>query len=304
MKSYQHRNCPACNGQPDPTTRVSSKVPAETLTFDELQSYWNGFFKAKVFFSYCKCADCGLMFAPTFFTGEQLEKLYREMPDNTAGVPMEALRRTQYGYFKSLKAHTRLAGGYLEIGPDIGLFTENCVREGAFDSYWLFEPNRSVWPALEQMMDGRENHIISEMFGFAQVPDGHISSAVMIHVLDHLIDPVAALRELREKLTPQAALLVVTHDESSLLRKVTGAGWPAYCLQHPQLFNADSIRSLMRAAGFEVVRTEKTVNHFPVTYLLKHLLWAFGVKFNIPQWDRFQIGLKLGNMLNVAVPTK
>lgn len=304
MESYQHRNCPACGGKPDPSTRVSSKVAAETLTFNELQAYWNGFFKDKVFFSYYNCSSCGLLFAPIFFTSDQLEKLYREMPDNTAGVPIEALRRTQYGYFKSLKKRSSLDGDYLEVGPDIGLFTENCVREGAFRNYWLFEPNRGVWGSLEKILAGKKGQIIPEMFGFSVVPENTVSAAVMIHVLDHLLDPVATLSELQQKLTPKAALLVVTHDESSLLRKITGTGWPAYCLQHPQIFNPDSIKILMNAAGYEVIRTEKTVNHFPVMYLFKHLMWAFGLRWNIPQWNRFSIGLKLGNMLNIAVPKK
>jgi hypothetical protein len=282
MENYQRRDCPACGGKPDPSTCVSSKVPAETLAFTDLQPYWNGFFKDKVFFSYYKCDGCGLLFAPTFFTSEQLEKLYREMPDNTAGLPIEALRRTQYGYFKSLEEHSSLEGDYLEVGPDIGLFTESCVREGAFKNYWLFEPNRSVWPSLENS----------------------ISSAVMIHVLDHLLDPVATIRELRQKLMPRSVLLVVTHDESSLLRKITGSGWPAFCLQHPQLFNPESIKALMNAAGYEVVHTEKTVNHFPVMYLLKHLLWALGLRVDIPQWNRLSVGLKLGNMINIAIPKR
>lgn len=304
MESYQHRNCPACGGKPDPCTRVSSKVAAETLPFSDLQAYWNGFFKDKIFFSYYKCVECGMLFAPIFFTSDQLEKLYREMPDNTAGVPIEALRRTQYGYFNSLKEHSSLGGDYLEVGPDIGLFTENCVREGTFKNYWLFEPNRSVWPSLEKIIAGRGGRIIPEMFDFTVVPQNSISSAVMIHVLDHLLDPVVTLRELQQKLTLQATLLVVTHDESSLLRKITGTGWPAYCLQHPQIFNPDSIKVLMNAAGYEVLHTEKTVNHFPAMYLLKHLLWAFGLRLAIPHWSKLSVGLKLGNMLNIAALKK
>ena len=304
MERYQNRNCPACGGKPDASTRVSSKVAAETLPFSDLQSYWNGFFKEKVFFSYYKCIDCSLLFAPVFFTDAQLEKLYREMPDNTAGVPIEALRQTQHGYFNSLKKHSSLDGVYLEVGPDIGLFTENCVQEGTYKKYWLFEPNRSVWPSLEKIIFGKEGEIISDMFGFSVVPQNSVDSAVMIHVLDHLLDPVATLQELQQKLTQQSRLLVVTHDESSFLRKITGTGWPAYCLQHPQIFNPDSIKVLMKAAGYKVTHMEKTVNHFPVMYLLKHLLWAFGLKLDVPQWSRFSIGLKLGNMLNIATPEK
>ena len=42
----------------------------------------------------------------------------------------------------------------------------------------------------------------------------------MIQVLDHLLDPIATLTELRAKLLPDAKLLIVTHNEQSLLRKM------------------------------------------------------------------------------------
>lgn len=303
--SYLRRNCPSCGTAPPDAPTDSSQMRAEDMQFADLVPYWNGFFKDKVFFSYARCGNCGLLYAPTFFNGPQLEELYGQMPPNMAEVPLEALRRTQYGYFASLKNCSPLAGGYIEVGPDVGLFTECCAREGKFDEYWLFEPNRDVAAVLEKTVNGSKHHIVHDMFGFACVPDGAASVAVMIHVLDHLLDPVATLRELRAKLAPDARLLLVTHDESSLLRRVVGWRWPAFCLQHPQIYNPDTIRRLLQRAGFDVERQDKTTNHFQVSFLLKHLLWAFGIKVNsVPSFGQITVGLKLGNMLTVATPTK
>jgi hypothetical protein len=298
---FSHRNCPICN-RDTPEATVASTPPAESMNLEELTPYWNGFFKKKVFFSYQRCAQCQLLYCPTFFSGEQLENLYKQMPDNTAGIPLSAMQRTQHGYFRSLKEFSKLDGNYLETGPDIGLFTENCINEGNFNKYWLFEPNREVWPQLENVTSGVETHISPEMFGFSSVPDKAVSAAVMIHVLDHLLDPLTILQKLHEKLTSNAILIVVTHDESSLLAKLTKAGWPAYCLQHPQLYNPVSIGKLMNAAGFKVLDVQKTANYFPVTYLAKHLLWALGMRMNIPQVGALQLPLKLGNILTVATP--
>jgi len=302
---YLDRVCPVCGGNSPRQVEISSEVRAESLVFDSLIPHWNGFFKDKVIFSYSRCDGCGLLYAPIFFNAHQLEKLYGQMPPNMSEVPLEALRRTQRGYFEALKSCSDLDGGFIEIGPDIGLFTENCVREGKFDEYWLFEPNRDVLPALSKIVEGRKSHIIHDMFGFSHVPDHSASAAVMIHVLDHLLDPVATLRELRQKLKLGARLLLVTHNESSLLRRIVGWRWPAFCLQHPQIYSPESMRTLLEAAGFEVLQVHKTVNYFQVNFLLKHLFWAFGIKIqSVPSFGQFTLGLKLGNMLTMAIPKR
>jgi hypothetical protein len=99
--------------------------------------------------------------------------------------------------------------------------------------------------------------------------------------------------------------VLVTHDESSLLRRLVGWKWPAFCLQHPQIYNPKSIRALLAAAGFEVLQQRKTVNFFQVSFLLKHLLWAFGWKVrSVPSFGQLTVGLKLGNMLTIAIPER
>lgn len=303
-RQFLHRDCPACGTHSETAKQdVSSQPKAEATEYESLVPVWNGFFKDKLFFSYKRCGTCGLLYAPIFFTPAQLEELYAQMPPNMDVVPIDALRKTQRGYFQTLKDISPLNGDYIEIGPDIGLFTENCVREGQFSKYWLFEPNRDIVPALTETMQGKPHEIIHDMFGFAQVPDKAVGAAVMIHVLDHLLDPVATLLELREKLMPGAQLAIVTHDESSLLRRIFGKRWPAFCLQHPEIYNPQSITQLLDTAGYDVVQLRKTVNYFPVQFLLRHLLWALGLKIkSVPSFGGLTVGLRLGNMITIATP--
>lgn len=303
-KDFLKRSCPTCGSSHTAKTgKVSSRIQAEQLEYPALAPYWNGILQEKLFFTYERCAACNLLYAPTFFNDQQLETLYRQMPPNMEEVPLDALKKTQRGYFNVLKKHAKLEGGYLEIGPDIGLFTENCSREGNFDSYWLFEPNRDVKSALAATVAGKNVHIIHEMFGFEHVPDNSISTAVIIHVLDHLLDPVETLKALKPKLSANARVLIVTHDESSLLRKVVRWRWPAFCLQHPELYNPKTITGLLNAAGYDLVKQEKTVNHFQLGFLVKHLVWALGFKPRwIPDFGQLTLGLKLGNMLTIATP--
>lgn len=303
MSGFLKRACPLCGARPPGLAAVVTEPAAEAMAYDDLVSHWNGFFKDKVFFSYVRCPSCGLLYAPTFFDAGQLSALYAQMPPNMVSVPLPALRKAQRGYFDVLKAHSDLAGDYIEIGPDIGLFAENCLREGNFSRYWMFEPNRDVEPALNTLLAGKDFAVIHDMFGFGAVPDGTAGVAVMVHVLDHLLDPVGTLTELRRKLRPDGKIAIVTHDESSLLRRVFGRRWPAFCLQHPELYNGKSMRALMEKAGFQVLEIRKTTNYFEVGFLLQHLLWALGLKVrSVPRFGGLVVGLRLGNMITVATP--
>ena len=300
---YLHRQCPICKTNTPSKHEVSSEKKGEGLNYDELIPYWNGFFKEKIFFSYARCDNCQLLFAPIFYKPDQLEALYSQMPPNMDLVPLAALLKTQKGYFEVLQRFSKLENGYIEVGPDVGIFTVNCRKEGYFDSYWLCEPNILVADALAKVVEGKPFTIIEDMFGFSSIPDQTASVAVMIQVLDHLLDPIATLSELRSKLLPGAKLLLVTHNEQSLLRKIVNWRWPAFCLQHPQIYSPQSITALLEKAGYQVNTIEKTKNYFEFSFLLKHLLWAFGIKVkSVPKLFNFTIGLKLGNMITIATP--
>lgn len=307
------RRCPTCGydgalREPE----VTSHPKAESLSFDELTSYWkaeslywDALLNEKVFFSYYRCVKCQTLFCRDYFTPLQLEELYSRMPDNAHGIPVRILRKTQKGYFNILKQHSSLTGGYLEIGPDIGLFTEFCAKEGSFDHFWLFEPKVSVRETLREAMSGKNYDICSNMFDLSPIPDKRSSTAVVIHVLDHLFDPKLTLIELRKKLTRSAVVLMVTHDQASLLPKIIKNKWPPYCLQHPQLFDRGSIRGLVEATGYRVLEIRKSYNYFPLMHLAKHLLLAIGldkVGIPLPNIDSFQVPLKLGNIVTVATP--
>jgi hypothetical protein len=280
---------------------VVSRLPALELSFDELRPYWHGFFQERAFFPYGRCAACGQVYCPVYFSAEQLEELYRDMPDNTAGVDESALRRTQGRYAAVLRRHAPPGGDYLELGPDIGLLTERAVSGRDEAVLYLFEPNRTVWPALRERLGAGRCRLSAKMDDYADVPDGSVGMAAMIHVLDHVVDPADLLARLVPKLAAGGTLAVVTHDESSLLARALGARWLPFCLQHPQLYRPATLAGALLRAGLEVVAQEKTRNDFPAAYLAKHALSAAGLPHKwVPDIRRPVLGLKLGNIITVA----
>jgi len=296
---FLERACPSC-GAAAPAAEVQSDPPAEKLSFNDLRPHWTGLFKRKVFFSYDRCGTCGLLFAPTFFTPTQLEDLYSAMEPNMPDVTNGALDATQRGYFDAAAGDVPLEGGYLEIGPDVGFIVRHAAREGKFDEFWLFEPNEAVHAALADATEGKPHHISTGMTDFSSVPDGSVGLAVMVHVLDHLLDPVETLRQVRAKLRPDGALMIVTHNEASLLRRVMGTRWPPFCLQHPEIYNPDSISALLRRAGFGKVEVQRSRNYFPIGFMIRQAAWTAGIKLDWMPLPNAALGLKLGNILTLA----
>jgi hypothetical protein len=302
MLPFVHtRACPTC-GQTDVTDTVRAQNPAEEdVPLQRIRDNWNGFFKENIFFTYRRCHGCGLLYAPRHLTSAAMADLYSNMPDNTAGLPRPIMELTQRGYFEAFARHSPLVGVYGEVGPDIGLFTQNCVRDGSFSAYHLWEPNRGVHGSLETLLAGRPHTITGELFNLDSVPDGTLSALVIIHVLDHLLDPRPLMEEAFAKLAAGGIVLVVTHDERSLLARAIGRRWPAYGLQHPQLYSPASMREFLTGCGFTVREIQKSRNYFPADYLARHALWAAGIHHpTIPTLNRPVLGIPLGNILTIA----
>ncbi len=138
------------------------------------------------------------------------------------------------------------------------------------------------------------------MDDLSPVPDGSIGLAVMIHVLDHLLDPAASLEQVRCKLKPGGRVVIVTHNEKSVLRSVMGNSWPPFCLQHPQLFNPASISDLTKRAGYASVSVARSTSYFPIGFMVRQAAYTVGLDLTNVPLPRQAIGLKLGNMITVA----
>ena len=296
---FAQRPCPSCADRAA-VVEMASTPAAETKTLDELRPYWRGLFKEKVFFTYNRCKNCDLLYAPAFFSSTELADLYSAMPPNMELVPQDALEATQRGYWTAVRSGAPLEGDYLEIGPDIGFLVERAAAEGAFGHFWLVEPNRSVHAQLAAAAGDKSHTIISDMDDLSPVPDNAVGLAVMVHVLDHLLDPLAALIELRAKLKPGGRLVIVTHNEASLLRSLMRGRWPPFCLQHPQLFKPRSITALLTNAGYRTLSVTRSKNYFPIGFMVRQAAYSVGLDLTKLPLPRAAIGLKLGNIITIA----
>jgi hypothetical protein len=304
-ETYLERPCPACGSTAlSDSWRMASRPPAEARPFADLRSSWRGFFKdQKIFFTYVRCTACDQVYSPRYFTPPQLAELYGQMDDNTAGLDEAMLARAQRGYAEILRRFaTPPHGAYLELGPDIGLFTREALTGPSFDSYWMVEPNQAVHPTLDRLLGARPHTLLSQLEQIEQIPDSSVSLAVAIHVLDHLLEPQQLLAQLVRKLAKGGIILAVTHSHASLAARVFGERWPAWCLQHPQLYAPRTLTQGFARAGLHHVRVERTTNYFPVGYLLRHFFFAARLgHVEVPLPASWIVGLKLGNIAVMGI---
>jgi SAM-dependent methyltransferase len=296
--NFIERSCPVC-GSSRWEIEVASNRRAETLGFEELRRHWATFSDEKIFFSYARCKQCEVLFTPVFFSEPQLELLYGDLPPNMGTAGDDSIDATQRGYFDAVMDES-LSGGYLEIGPDVGHIARHAAKSGKFNHFWLYEPNEAVHPQLAASANPYPVHVSPDMADLSAVPDGSVGLAVMVHVLDHLIDPGALLKQIHAKLRPGGRLMIVTHNEKTVLRSLLGKRFPPFCLQHPELYNPESIGRLLTEHKFDGVKVRRSVNHFPIPFLAKYAAQTLGFKVDKVPLPNVSIGLKLGNILTVA----
>ena len=300
--AYAHRCCPHCGSDRRDQQSVHSDPPAEQLPFARVLEQWDtDIFNVKSYFSYFRCGDCGLLYCPEYPDDRQLEQLYGSMKPNMAELPEASFRRTQQGYLGAVLRHRPPSGDVIEVGPDRGFLAAAAAKRPECGRFWFIEPNVTVHEDLRMSVTPKPCDISTDLNHFGHIPEGVAAMAFMVHVLDHLADPMRHLVELRRCLKPGGLLSVVVHNERSLLARVFGRRHPIYCPYHPQLFNPATLSALLERAGFEVLEVSRTFNHYPLGYLAQNAVFRAGLGRGwVPAMRWALMPLPLGNIQATA----
>jgi 2-polyprenyl-3-methyl-5-hydroxy-6-metoxy-1,4-benzoquinol methylase len=96
-------------------------------------------------------------------------------------------------------------------------------------------------------------------------------AVVMADVLEHLLDPAAALRVARDLLEPTGVVYITVPDAGSLPARVLGSRWWSVLPMHVQYFTRASMRRLLAASGFDVVGMRSHPKVFTADYYAQRL---------------------------------
>jgi hypothetical protein len=294
------RSCPNCESNSVSDSPVAKSArPAESMTFAEVKANFVGLRSDQIFFSYFRCRECELLYAPKYFSENQLAELYREMPDNLMGEDKATVSKTQSGYVNWLSKKVSQIDNYLEIGPDIGLVAGEVQKKFKVQGSVMIEPNKSVHNDLKENLSNSRVEVYEYISELKSSDKFDLMAG--IHVYDHLLDPVKDLLEMRSHATDQANLLIVVHDEKSLLRKAMKSKWPPFCLQHPQLYNPSTLREILRKAGWELEHLSKSTNWWHLDHFAEMGSGVIGLP---TKWSKIlpsiEIPTRLGNMIALA----
>jgi hypothetical protein len=222
------------------------------------------------------------------------------MPDNLLGESKGTALKTQSRYAAYFSSGLADIENYLELGPDVGLVSKTISEKFKTKNAVLVEPNESIHEELRRNSTGFENLVITS--GKNGLPENTNNELLVgVHVFDHLIDPVSSLKNLRSSASDMARIGIVVHDENSIISKLLKTKWPPYCLQHPQLYNRNTLNKLLEVSGWEIVRISKSTNYFHIDNIATMLFNVLGIKGDLKKLiPHIQIPIKLGNLIAIG----
>lgn len=153
----------------------------------------------------------------------------------------------------------------------LGLKSSECGKlldVGCGNGVFLARMRKLGWDVVGVEPDGQAADIARRQFGLevfegtleqAGFPDRSFEAVSLSHVIEHVYDPAALLRECRRVLKPGGKLVIVTPNTNSLGHKVFRESWRGLePPRHARLFHPEGLVSCVGRAGMQV-KTVKTV---------------------------------------------
>tara|TARA_R110002126_G_scaffold64513_6_gene165172 strand:+ start:18173 stop:19093 length:921 start_codon:yes stop_codon:yes gene_type:complete len=167
----------------------------------------------------------------------------------------KAARRTWSRRWKALAEWWPASGSVLDVGCANGGFLDHARNQGL--SPYGLEPSLAAHTrAIDRIGAHR---VIRKDLGTASAvrPDGwptHFDLVTMWDVLEHLPDPVGALRQAGELLAPGGRVVVETQDVGSRFARLLGRRWHHYKhVEHLMHFDKSTLEQALAAAGLRAL---------------------------------------------------
>lgn len=140
-------------------------------------------------------------------------------------------------------------GRILDVGCGPG-FLLSAVGEG-------WEKHGVEVSALAAEHARAHGRIHNGLLAEAAYPDGHFDVVVLHHVIEHVADPSALLREIRRVLAEDGLLILATPNfDSGCARRFGERYRLLHDKTHITLFSDDSMRRFLRDHGFRIERSD------------------------------------------------
>jgi 2-polyprenyl-3-methyl-5-hydroxy-6-metoxy-1,4-benzoquinol methylase len=158
------------------------------------------------------------------------------------------LRPTFRRFLAELDRRGMTGGRLLEVGCAYGFFLDEAA------SHFSHRTGTDYSPAALEKARGRADRVI--LGGTGELPAGDpgelFDCIAVIHVIEHIYDPVGFLRTLSHHLRPGGWLVVATPDMGSFWRPLMRYRWPFFKIpEHVTFFDRATLAELLRRSGYE-----------------------------------------------------
>ena len=273
---------------------MSSAVPCNLCAIDDATVVFGaGVAQAS---QIVRCNRCGLMYAsPRASVPDSVDIItWDPNTDGAAFMPQRFTKeQIQVGdYAKTRALINRLypgRGKLLEVGSSFGFLLAEFKKDG-----WDV---MGVEPYGAGCRFSDETHGIKVIHGIleeADIADETFDVVLLNHVIEHLDDPLATLREINRVLKMNGHFVVETPRYDTLMYKLLGRRERSLnCNGHIYFFTTDTLKKLYEAAGFREVKLAYTGRSLTAD----RLAWNIGVMSKserVKGWlDRISRRLKL-----------
>jgi SAM-dependent methyltransferase len=98
-------------------------------------------------------------------------------------------------------------------------------------------------------------------------PEAGADVVAMFDVLEHLVDPLAALQALRRLVDDEGLLILSTVNSAGLHARARKATWPWFIRSHLFYFTPQTLEAMLRRSGFQMVEWTVVPRSFHLSYI-------------------------------------
>jgi 2-polyprenyl-3-methyl-5-hydroxy-6-metoxy-1,4-benzoquinol methylase len=211
-----------------------------------------------------RCRRCGLVYTNPRPMMQDLLRGYEKTTD---------VEYTQEDSSRSINAHMNLRtikkfvprGRLLDVGCNTGYFL-NAARLD-FDAHGI-EP--SQW-AVRYAVEHLKLNVRQGSLEDAGLDEGSFDVVTLIDVLEHMTDPLGAVRRVASLLKPKGLAYFVTPDIKSLTSRLLRGRWWGLRPAHIHYYSHKTLAALLDKAGFDVLLAKSYGRIFTYGYWVSRL---------------------------------
>ncbi|MDQ3571653.1 MAG: class I SAM-dependent methyltransferase [Actinomycetota bacterium] len=209
-----------------------------------------------------RCSECGHRQLRDFPSAESLSEAYGEAESDDYVIEERGQRATAAAILGRIEVHAE-RGALLDLGCWVGFLLAE-ARDRGWSGFGVEPSAFASGYAREQL--GLD--VVTADLDTVELSSGRFQAAFMGDVIEHLIDPAAALDRVAGALAPGGILALTLPDAGSRVARAMGQRWWAVIPTHVQYFTRRSLGTLLARRGFEPLLFSNAPKAFTVGYYL------------------------------------